>query len=55
MVKECSGVELFVSFEVGQVGVLPKVDSHNRDALNINDSMHERIVLVICLSHKQAA
>ena len=53
--EESVYVSVLVTCILLQVSMLPHIDSNDWDALHINNTMHERIVLVICLSDQKTA
>ena len=48
-------VGLFVPPILGEVGMFPQVHAKNRHTLNIDDAVHQRIVLVVGLSDQETA
>ena len=53
--EESVDVLCFVSAVLLEVGVLPQVDANNWDTLDIDDTMHQWIVLVVGLRDEQTA
>lgn len=48
-------VSLLVALILLQVGVLPHVDAYDGRALHVDDTVHQRVVLVVRLRDQQTA
>ncbi len=47
-------VGCFVATILLQVGVLPQINADDGDALHVNNAVHQRIILIVCLGDQEA-